>query len=168
MSEGTQQATQAEPVAQQQTTTAKVWQDAEVREIIETRNAAKEARRIAEAERDKFKADAEERAKEAQKNKADLEAERKRTESLDAEQKKLRETFIGQITDERMKRIAETEPLSLHALMTMAAGQSTGPAAARPQTTPPGATDFDVLVKAKPGESAHEYAERVAKLKRPK
>ena len=147
---------------------SKVWQDAEVKTIIGERQDAKEARRLAEADRDKFKADAEKVAKDAQKYQADLESERRKTEAFDAEQKKLRESLLEGITDPDLKELATKETLSLEALMKLGKRQPVGPSNSRLPVETGKGTDYDQESKRKPGETFQQWTDRVEKLKRPK
>lgn len=157
----------AEPLAIVTPPTPKTWAEPEVKEIIGARDEAKKARREAEAERDKFKADAETQAKAALQYKADLEAERKRTEAFDAEQKKLREVLLGNIQDPDLKDIATKENISLEALMKLSAKQPTGPSG---DHKPVGGTvpGHEEQLKPLPGETAYDYGQRVGGIKRPK
>jgi hypothetical protein len=150
------------------TPTPKVWSDDQVQEIIRGRNDAKEARRTAEAERDKFKVDAEKAARDAQKYQADLDAERKRTETYGAQEKELREHLVSRIPDGTDKEIATSESLSLKALMKLAEKQITGPAGGRQALGGGVDPGFEEQLKPKPGESSIDYAKRVGNLKRAK
>jgi septal ring factor EnvC (AmiA/AmiB activator) len=167
MAEDSAVGTQDASSAQHQATTPKLWEDSQVKEIIVARDDQKKARREAEAERDKFRLDAEQKAAALGKYQADLEAERKRSETLDAEQKKLRESLISEITDEGLKEIATKESLSLDALMKLTKRQPTAPSSDRRPTKAP-ESDYEEQIKPRPGEAAHVYAERVKDLRRSK
>ena len=146
----------------------KTWQDAEVKEIIAGRDEQKKARREAEAALEAQKAEADTLRKAREQDKADLAAERKKAESLDAEQKKLRESLLEGITDPDLKELATKETLSLEALMKLGKRQPVGPSSARLPVATGKGTDYDQESKRKPGETFQQWTDRVEKLKRPK
>jgi hypothetical protein len=165
MAEETAQAAQEAQPAQHQAVAPKVWEDAQVKEIIVSRDEAKKAKRALEADLEAARSENETLRKAQAQFKADFEAERKRAEQYDAEQKKLREHLTARITDESLKDIAAKEPLSLEALMKLSERQPTAPSSDRKQTV---SQDFESELQARPGETPQAYMERVRGLRRSK
>ena len=168
MADATEVTAPVEPKVEVIAPTTKTWEDSQVKEIIGSRDEAKKARRDAEAALETAKAEADSLRKAQTQYQADLAAERKKTETYDAEQKKLRESLLEGITDPDLKDLATKENLSLEALMKLGKRQPVGPSGARLPVESGKTPEFDAEVKRKPGETFAQWEARVDKLKRPK